>query len=310
MCRKCRTIEPAPPPRLPPRALAVVVSGALLLAAWLDVGRDVHAQRAEIFSAIWTAITWLGDLLGTVGGAIATTVEAAIVYLSTAVGWLAAQVATILINTGSMFAKVWEWGRLIYSDVLKPALVWLHDVYTRISGWLGNFFKPVFDFLSHVRAILLDVYTRFLSPILKGLDIAHAILRTLADLHIQWAATLDRWVEDIRTTITENFIRVLGWVNEVRDIVNSIVTPDRLLQRLPFVRTLERDAAYLVRLWWNAQIAPPNQAALDAARARTVDELAAADLAAQLGAYLRDGSGDLADGASACVDDWRVALSA
>lgn len=303
---------PTSPPvkrQLSPRALAGVVWAVFLLAAWLDRDGCVVANQASVFAALWSAITWLGDILGIAGGAIASSLEAVVSYLVTAVGWLASRVSNILLSTGGMFSRVWEWSKQIYDDVIKPGLVWLHDVYTRVSAWLATYFRPVFQFLSHVRAILMDLYGRFIRPILTALDLAHAVLRTLADFGVNWAKTLDAYVQRTEAIITENFLKVLGWINEVRDVVNAIVTPDRLFQQLPFVRTLERDAGHWIRIFWNNQIAAPDQAALDAAKARTVDQTAHDVYSKQLGAFYRDGSGDYAAEIAALVPVWQDAAT-
>lgn len=286
---------------------SLVVWSVLLLLAWLDRDCAVVAQQASVFAAIVQAIVWLGDLLATIGTAIATTAEAAVIYLAQALGWLAKHVADILVSTGRMFAKVWHWVKLAWTDVVKPFLVWVDDIFTRFVKWMNKFFKPVFDFLTRVRDVLKDVYQRFIRPILDALNIAHVVLKTLGDLGVAWAKKLDRYVLETQQIITENFLRVLGWLNEVRDIVNAIVTPDRLLQRVPFLRTIERDAGWWIRGFWNSQVragARPTPGLRGAKKLVLTDPK---DYGRELGAFYRDGGGAYADYIRELVPEWRKA---
>jgi hypothetical protein len=302
---KSRHIQRQPPPRV----LAVLVVGAFLLAAWLDRHRAGAVQEANLFSWIVAALQFVAQNIGPIVHAAIDTVEDALVYLARSVGWIAARLVSIVTSSGAMFARVWEWVRRAYENVLKPALIWLHDEFVRVTAWLRNYFKPVFDFLSHVRTVLMDIYTRFLKPILTALAIIDAFLRLLADFHVEWAAKLDQIVQEIQGAITENFLKILGWVNEARDVINAVVTPDRLFQRLPFVSTLNRDAGWMVRIFWNSQIAPLIAAELEAKKAQAIDATPATYYGAQLGAFYRNGGGDYAANIGDLVAVWKTAAT-
>jgi len=297
----------SPTRRVPPRVLAVLVWTAVLLAAWLDRDNCLQVQSAGFIAVIVSAISWLGSILGTAGTAIAASAEAAVVYLASAVGWLAQRVAGLMLSTGGMFARAWEGLRIVWSDVLRPFLVWAKSIYDKFGAWLKKYFKPVFEFLSDVRTTVLDLYARFVRPVLLALDIAHAVLHTLSDLGVEWAKRVDGWVEDIRSTITENFIRVLGWINEVRDVVNAIVTPDRLLQRIPLIATLNRDAGYWTRIWWNSQIAPYAKPRLVSTPLNLPPAIPPEQLGSELGAYYVNGGGVYADRINAAESVYAIA---
>jgi hypothetical protein len=51
-------------------------------------------------------------------------------------------------------------------------------------------------------------------------------------------------------------------------VLNSIVTADRLFQRLPFLRSLDRDAVYWFRIWWVRQVDPSHQSGTPYSRTR------------------------------------------
>jgi hypothetical protein len=283
---KSRHIQRQPPPRV----LAVLVVGAFLLAAWLDRHRAGAVQEANLFSWIVAALQFVAQNIGPIVHAAIDTVEDALVYLARSVGWIAARLVSIVTSSGAMFARVWEWVRLV-----------------RVTAWLKNYFKPVFDFLSHVRTVLMDIYTRFLKPILTALAIIDAFLRLLADFHVEWAAKLDQIVQEIQGAITENFLKMLGWVNEARDVINAVVTPDRLFQRLPIIRTLNRDVGCWTHIFWNSQIAPYMKPKLPSAPIDVPPAVPPDQVGTELGAYLVGSDGAFSARINAAATVYAVA---
>lgn len=233
-------------------ARSAVVWAILGAIAWLDRGRQVPAQHAGFFVLIWGAIEAVASIVGEVGAIIAASLEAVVGWCVSAIGWLATRVADILTNSGAMFAKVWEGARAVWQDAIRPALQWIHDWYLRIRDWLTKVFQPVFDFLGRVKAELLSLYKRFVQPVLDALNVTRAVLDILAKLHVPFAAALEGIVTDIEQTIAENYLRLIGYVNQVISTLNGLVTLDGLLQRFVFLRTLERDAFYVWRVMVNS----------------------------------------------------------
>lgn len=226
----------------------------LALLVWLDRHALAGAQRAEMFGWLVDAFIWIWRAYTAVEAFIEAHLVAVVTWLWDAVRWLSSHVADFLASTGGMFARVWESAKQFYESVLRPALVWLYDFYTKVRDWLAKVFKPVFEFLRDVRDVIKDIYKRFISPILTIIDVTRAGLRVLGDLGVEWARKLDAKLGEIEGIIQRNFVMVLGRVNQVIDILDSVVNVDRLFQRLPFIRTLDRDAGYWLRLFWNKQI--------------------------------------------------------
>ncbi len=236
------------------RSLGVWLLFALI--AWLDSDGCVFAlrpgipvQHAAVFGAIVSAISTIGGWLGAGAAASAS-------YLATAVSWIAGRLGTFIKATGAVFAKSWDALKIVYADVLKPAVQWIDAHVKRLYGWLRTTFQPVFDFLQRVRTELLAYYERFVRPFLDVVDYVRAGLRILGTLGVDWAKALDRKLGEWESVITENFLRVLGYLNRITDIPNSIVTVNGLFQRLPLLRSLDRDAGYWIRMWWAKQIRP------------------------------------------------------
>lgn len=258
-----------------------------------------------MWAAIWIGIQAVGHVLSIIGSAVAATFEAAIIYLLRGLGWLSGHVGLFLESTGSMFAKAWELTRALYANVLKPALVWLHDAYTKVKTWLGKWLAPVFTFLNRVRAELLLAYRRYLQPFLEVIDVTRAVLRTLADLHVPFAQALDRRLAQLESIVGENFLRLLGETNKVINVLNGVVDGTLLFRRSPFLLTLERDSRFWVRIWWNKSIAPIDHVALEQKKARTMTVDQPANYGAALAAYYRGEDSPIKGYADELVPLWK-----
>ncbi len=235
-------------------ALAIGVLGAFLAAAWLDRGRAVHVQQASIFAAIWIGIQAIGEALGIIGGAIATALEAVVAYLVAAVAWLATTVASILVSTGAIFAKVWDGLKIVWSDVLKPALVWIDKTFTRVQTWLKTTFGPVFEWLERVRDELNKIYTKFVKPVVDTIEFIRQFNRVLMTFHITFLQKLDTTLEQIEQRIEEPILWLNRKLSEVQNAVNFIVTADGLFQRLTLLRSMRNYAPSWVNGFWRTQI--------------------------------------------------------
>lgn len=248
------------------RSLAVWLLFAFL--AWLDsdgcalaLRHTVPIHGAAIFGAIASAIATIGGWLGTAAAASAA-------YLASAVSWIAGRLLTFIKATGAVFAKAWDAMKIVYADVLKPALKWIDAHVRRLYGWLRNTLKPVFEYLRKVNDALLKIYKKYVRPVLDIIDYTRIGLRVLGDLGVEWARALDRRLGEYESLITENFRRILSYVNEAIDIVNAVVTKDKLFQSLPFLRSLDRDARYWFAIWWRRQVDPDRQHGDDYDRTR------------------------------------------
>ena len=292
-----------------PRRLAVslLVWGGLGVLAWLDRDLDGLATHAAIFGWILSALSWLAAALGAAGGVIATSLVAAVGYVANALAWLTVRVGHILANSGSMFARVWDSAQRFYKDVLRPALVWLHTFYQQARAWLERVFKPVFTFLLRVRDELRRIYTRFVQPILDIIDVARVGLRVLTRLGVEWARTLDTVLTRVESAITDNFLKLLGRLNHLIDVVDSVVTPGRLFQRLPFVRSLERDAGYWIRVFWNRQVVGLSTPDIARRRAKEYERADPTVLGRELGAFYRGSGGELDGIIGELVPTWQAA---
>jgi hypothetical protein len=223
------------------RRRALVALVVVAIAAWLDRGRVSVAQHAGVFVFVVEALIVAGEAIEGAAAYIAIHLEAVVAWILAHLAWLGGYVASILKSTGAMFAQVWDYAKTFYSDVLKPLAEHLLEWYNRVKDWLKKYLGPVFDFLTRVRTELLAAYKRFVKPFLDAIDIARAILKTLGDLGVDWAKSLDQKLGLFESVITENFLKILGELNKVIGVVNSVITMDLLFKRAPWLLTLKRD---------------------------------------------------------------------
>jgi hypothetical protein len=263
------------------RALVVVV--VFLLAAWLDRDNCVVAQHASIFSAIWAGLQWLGNILGIVGGAVATSLEAVVGYLVTAVSWLTTRVANILVSTGAIFAKAWDALKIVWSDVLKPALVWIDKTIARVQAWLKDTLGPVFRWLDRIRVELNAIYNRFVKPLIDTIEFVRQVNRVLLTFHITWLQKLDNYLAELERRIREPILWLYARLSEVQNAVNFILTADGFFQRYALLRSMDRYAPAWMRSFWDKQVVGLSGQALDDARALKQPLTAPASYGAQLG---------------------------
>lgn len=250
-------------------------------------------QLGAFFSVIVSAIGWIGGWLGSAAAATAS-------YLAAALQWVAGRLSTFIKATGAVFAKSWDALKIVYGDVLKPAVQWIDAHVKRLYDWLTNTFKPVFDVLKRIRQELLDAYARYVRPFLDVIDAIRGGLRVLGDLGVGWAKELDKRLGVFESLITQNFSKLLGELNKVIDVLASVFTVDRLIQRFTFIRTLQRDTRFV----WRAMVNPGSRALTEDEQLklhRSTVTQAAPDLTASLAGYLAGESNDVGDAVDAAV---------
>lgn len=286
-------------------AAVVVVAGAVWLCrAYLAPPPGV---QLAFFGFILAAISLVAGWLGAAGGAIATASLAVINWLTTSVGWLGRRLTDVVRATGGVFSRAWSALRGLWTDVVRPALRALYRWVSEFRDWLTKKLAPVFRVLARIRERLRSLYQHVIRPILDVIETTRAVLRTLAALHVPFARALDRYLAEVESVITENYLRIVGYVNQITNVLNAIVTGDLLLQRLPFLRSLARDAPYWIRIFWNTQIAGGARPAPGLRNAEKLRYIDPQHFGEQLGAFYRSGGGEYADDINANALEWRRA---
>lgn len=278
-----------------PRVAASLAFWSLVaLVTWLDADHCLPTTSAGVFYAVWAGIEALA-------GFIATAAELTVTYLGAVVSWLASRVSDILMSTGAMFARVWDVLKVFYGDVIKPAFVYLAQKFEDLRAWLTDALKPALDFLTTIRDEIRAIYNTFIRPVLDVIDIVRGGLKVLEDLGVSWAKALDLKLGELESAITENFLKVLGKVNQIIGVIDAVITGDLLFQRVPFLRTLKRDIGAVSR----SLIAARTRVLTSTERAklaRSTETQPVPELADQLKTFLEGGHSDAGDVIAAATE--------
>jgi hypothetical protein len=236
--------------------LALVTFGLFALVAWLDSPASGLALRpstplrtAEIFSAIVAGIE-------IIAGWVATAAEVTAAYVWVALQWLGNATGVFLKSTGAMFAKVWDAAKIVWTDALKPALVWIDDHLKRLYSWLQQTFKPVFDFLTEVKRRLAAFYDTFVRPVVDTIEFVRQLNRVLLAFHIDLLKGIDSALQQIETRIEEPILWINAKLNEIWNALELVVTLDGFFQRLTLIRSMSRYAPQWMRIATNRRTKP------------------------------------------------------
>jgi hypothetical protein len=264
------------------------------------------------------ALAWFAILVSIVealwkGVEVAGRVALAILQYSVHWAWR----AIVLLGKGAaeIAGYAWTglrktWSALKYA-VLHPKAAWekLWHWVDRAEQWLEDTVGPVLHWLQELARKLRTFYRDYVQPWLDILDVTRRALRVLAALGVDWARTLDAKLGAIEDAIASRFLQVVGYLNDVINIVNRVVTADGLFQRLAYIRTLQRDWA----LAWKTLAAGYSKPVTTSDREATAAKVAAktqGQITSDVRAYMRDGSGPDAGLFSEMAAQWRKQLRA
>jgi hypothetical protein len=203
--------------------------------------------------------------------------------------------------------KAWQFFKLTYDTVIKPAFLKLQTWYRATRDWLKATFGPVLEFLKTVRDTLLCFYKTWVRPWLDLIDVTRRLLRILAALGLDWAKALDKKLGSLEALIDKPFRIVLGKVNEIINLVNTVITAGGLFQRVALIRSLERDYIFA----WRAATNPWRRLISDdewKARPGGKDPKTVQEIAADTRAYMVNHGGPNAAVLNEMAAQWRIYL--
>jgi len=237
------------------RRRAQLLVGVLVVAWLLDLvdaarpGARGPVTTAAVMGFILTALEYVWSWLGTVAEITAT-------YLATVVSWIAKRLADLFLSTGAVFARVWDGIKIVWSDVLKPALQWIDTWVKRIHRWLVDTFRPVFDFLRELRERIQKLYDTFVRPITDTIDFIRAVNGVLLQFHITFLDGLSRILTEVERRIDESFVFVLRQLTAVQNVLDYIVGGAGFFQRYVLVASLRKHAPLWMSFFWADQVGP------------------------------------------------------
>jgi len=197
---------------------------------------------------------------------------------------------------GGLFDKV-------IGGVLGPIVNALAALIRGGSTDLGKLFGPISSALTKLLNTVRHIYQAWLKPILHVIDVTRQVLRVLAAFHLQFAAALDAQLGRLEGKLTAPILALQSKINELRNVVNNIVTLDGALQRVTLLQSMVKHAGCVQRALDSAPLAPPGTYP----DRLTVDDPSqlVPDVQAALEQYVDTGDGPWADYNA----DWLEALN-
>lgn len=157
-------------------------------------------------------------------------------------------------------------GQLWYG-LLHALVLAVQDVFNLLKGIYDDVLKPMLGLLQQIRQKLLDLWKRFIVPLLVILQDIRRVLNILAIFHVKFAQKLDQKLAELEAKITQPLLLVLGMVNGVANWINLLVTANYLIQKPIFLWSLQAYVGESVNLQLNAMNKPISSGDVAAANA-------------------------------------------
>lgn len=237
------------------RLRAQLLVGVLVVAWVLDLvdaarpGARSPVATAAVFGFVVSALEFVWSWLGTVAEITAT-------YLATVVSWIAKRLADLFLSTGAVFARVWDALKIVWSDVLKPALQWIDTWIKGIHKWLVDTFTPVFKFLKELRDRIQKFYDTFVRPVTDTIDFIRAVDNVLLQFHITFLDGLSRVLTDVERRIDQVYGTIISAITRVQNVLDRIVDGFGFFQRYTMVASLRKHLPHWTSFFWADQIGP------------------------------------------------------
>lgn len=244
-----RPITPRDRRRAQLLAVLVVAGWLLDLADTARPGARSPIASAAVFGFIVSALEFVWSWLGTVA-------EITVTYLATVVSWIAKRLADLFLSTGAVFARVWDAFKIVWSDVLKPALQWIDTWVKRIHKWLVDTFRPVFDYLKELSDRIRKFYDTFVRPVTDTIDFIRAVNSVLLQFHITFLDGISRVLTDIERKVDQVYGTIIGAITRVQNVLDRIVDGFGFFQRYTMVASLRKHLPHWAKFFWADQIGP------------------------------------------------------
>ncbi len=245
---------------------------------------DVHQIVNDALTGLWDVLTGTLDL---VLAGIFSQIQNAL----TAIGNALKAAWNILSRLGGMILTFLQH---MWYNVLHGLVLAVQDVAGALKAVYDDVLKPLLGWLQKIRQKILDIWKRFVVPLLIIIQDIRRVLAILGAFHIKFAQKLDQKLAQLEGKITQPLLLVLGMVNSVANWLNLIVTAGYLLQRPMFLNSLQRYAGAAINLQLNSMGATVDSSAIAAANQRAAFT-PAKQSADDLNQFLSSGTGAFAD---------------
>lgn len=127
--------------------------------------------------------------------------------------------------------------KLIWDKRIKPDTERIDKALKKFNRWLEKILKPIRDALKAQRDALLNIYNKFIRPLIVFLETMRRFIALLRLFHIHLLDGLDAQLAKLERKIMEPFLRALGQINTIGNWVSFILNSRLLIFRNLFMRT-------------------------------------------------------------------------
>lgn len=181
------------------------------------------------------------DFLGVLLDWLLTALEIIWNGLVTVLNALAAFFLNILRPIANLFRSLWD-------NFLKGIFTKLVNAIIKAHDWLEEHLGPIIKWVQRVRAYIDRLFNTYIRPILDTITKIHQALSVLKALHIQWAAALDAKLSQIEGKIASVFLEVRSKINQIIDVLDIIIDPERLLRHPQLIVSIRRSVPAIFRV--------------------------------------------------------------
>lgn len=210
----------------------------------LAIGAGADLDTGELLTlavklGIWG---WLFGLIGGVirdiAGIVVRVVRAVMPVVQVIIDGIKAVIVEIGTNAGRFFRYIAGAVRSFYDAVVKPIVDAVRIGFERFRQFLNKVFSPILKVFDRINDFLDTVWSKIIAPILEVLDRLRFFFRLLAELGLDWAGAVDRFLERIQTEIYNAFREVRTWVNTATQWFDLLLDPRGWIKSTPFLMTI------------------------------------------------------------------------
>lgn len=157
--------------------------------------------------------------------------------------------------------------QMLWSNVLKPAIGAIQKFFQRIAQFIDKVTAPIKAILEKINRALDWVWTKIIAPILDVIEKVRLVFRLLAELGLEWAAAIDRILQQIETRIFDAFREIRSFVNTISSFIDLLFDPRGWIKSAPWLYTLFKWGGNVVAILTKLGLDPLTPARLEEHRA-------------------------------------------
>jgi hypothetical protein len=180
-------------------------------------------EAAGFLAAIWAIVAAIGSAVAAVAQWVADAGVLVFKSIGDVAKFAAKGVVWITAHIRAGFANAYKWMDSFITGIpcnLERFWFNVSGFFTKVKGWL----QPITDWLHTVQTTYDKYFRDYVQPVLNVITRVRQALVIFKMFHLQWAQTLDGWLNDVQQQIIKNTLwlhqkltEVIGWVNSVGD---------------------------------------------------------------------------------------------